>query len=118
MSYDLDFWKYKPGISLDHPFVYERLTEGEHVEGLEELPIEMMLSRLEELFSDGWAQSDVLHYESDDRGVFQIFTTAQFFRVDCYGMSGEDMNRFIDLGKEFGCPLYDPQVETRYDGNG
>jgi hypothetical protein len=118
MSYDLDFWKYKQGISLEHQSVYESLSNGEHMEGLEELPIERMLARLKEFFSDGWRQEDALSWESDNRGAFQIFTTTQFFRVDCYGMEGEDMNRFIDLGAEFGCPLYDPQVGTRFDENG
>ena len=118
MSYDLDFWKYRNGVSLEHHSVYERLSDGEYVEGVEDLPIEAMLLRLKEIFSDGWSQLDELAWESDGRGAFQIFTTSQFFRVDCYGMEGEDMNRFIDLGAEFGCSLYDPQVETRFDGNG
>lgn len=116
MSYDLDFWKCKPGVALEHHATYESLSQGNYVEGLEVLPIEEMLLRLNVLFSEEWEQLDALHWESQSRGAFQIFTTPQFFRVDCYGMSGDDMNRFIDLGTEFGCPLYDPQVETRFDG--
>lgn len=30
-------------------------------------------------------------------GAFQIMTTPQFVRIDCYRMDGEDMNRFIDV---------------------
>jgi hypothetical protein len=30
-------------------------------------------------------------------------------------MDGDDLNRFIDIGAEFGCPLYDPQAGKRYD---
>lgn len=37
--------------------------------------------------------------------------------IDCYGMDGEDMNKFIDILFEYGCPLYDPQVGERYDDN-
>ena len=46
MSYDLNFWKYKPSVSLDHEATYESLCEGREVEGLETLPIEKKLARL------------------------------------------------------------------------
>ena len=39
MSYDIDFWKYKDGVRMNHQKVYERLCKGEQVEGLETLPI-------------------------------------------------------------------------------
>ena len=116
MSYDLNFWKYKSGIYLDPQTTYSSLCEGEHVNGLEELPIEKILNRIKVIFSDGWEQLDELNWEAVNRGAFQISTTSQMLRVDCYGMSGNDMNRFIDLGTEFECPLYDPQVRTRFDG--
>lgn len=116
MSYDLNFWKYKSDVYLDPLTTYTSLCEGNSVDGLEELPIEDMLNRLTVHFSDGWEQIDGLNWQAANRGAFQISTTSQMLRVDCYGMSGDDMNRFIDLGTEFGCPLYDPQVGTRFDG--
>ncbi|MDR2323935.1 MAG: hypothetical protein LBE51_00835 [Acidovorax sp.] len=116
MSYDLNFWKYKSGIYLDPQTTYKNLCVGKSIDGLEELPIEEMLNRLKILFSDGWVQLDEQNWEASNRGAFQISTTSQMLRVDCYGMSGDDMNRFIDLGTEFGCPLYDPQVGARFDG--
>ncbi|MFG0329946.1 MAG: hypothetical protein ACF8PN_08615 [Phycisphaerales bacterium] len=114
MSYDLNFWKYRPGVSLDHQATYEKLSDGQTVDGLEDLPIADMLARLNEVFAD-WDRVDDETWESD-RGTFQVFTTPQFFRVDCYGMDGEDMIRIVEVASEFGCPLYDPQVTTRYDG--
>ena len=116
MSYDLNFWKYKPGVTLDHQATYESLSEGETVEGLEELPIDEMLARLQVLVPDAWEKVDDQSWESSDRGIFQVSTTPQSLRVDCYGMKGEDMNVFIDLGSDFDCPLYDPQVGARFDG--
>ncbi|WP_321475349.1 hypothetical protein [uncultured Paludibaculum sp.] len=116
MSYDLDFWKYKDGICLDHQDVYERLSNGEEVDGLETLPIPEMLGAVEREFSTDWMHDDEETWESDDRGCFQTFTTAQFFRVDCYGMEDGDMNRLINVALSFGCPLYDPQAGKRYDG--
>ena len=116
MSYDLDFWKYKPGVMLDHQQVYERLSDGQQVEGLCDLPIVDILQRVKIVFTDaGWEQLDELNWEGDD-GAFQIFTTPQFIRFDCYSMDGDDMNRIIDIADEFDCPLYDPQAGQRYDG--
>ena len=115
MSYDLDFWKYKPGVALDHQSVYEQLRDGQEVDGLELLPIQDMIARVKTAFA-AWQQLDDRTFDGGEKGTFQIFTTPQFFRIDCYDMGGEHMNVFIDIGHEFGCPLYDPQVEKRYDG--
>lgn len=115
MSYDLDFWRYKEGVKLDHQKVYEQLSDGNHVKGLEDLPIDAVVRRVSELFAD-WEKLDGLTFDGGERGSFQLFTTPQFFRVDCYGMEGEEMNKFVDMGNEFGCALYDPQVGERFDG--
>jgi hypothetical protein len=114
MSYDLDFWRYKSGVALDHQSVYEQLSQGQRVEGLDDLPIETMIRRVNEMFAD-WEKLDEATFEGGERGSFQLFTTAQFFRVDTYGMDGDDLNKLIEIGNEFGCPLYDPQVGQRYD---
>jgi hypothetical protein len=115
VSYDLNFWKQEPGVKLDARTVCERLSAGEHVEGLEDLPIEGMLEKVRQAFAVGWSQLDPVTWEAP-RKSFQVFTTPQFFRVDCGGMTGEEMNIFIDIGIEFGCPLYDPQTGQRYEG--
>jgi hypothetical protein len=115
MSYDLNFWKYKERIYLDNQDVYERLSNGDTVDGLEKLPIAKILQRVNSEFADGWEKLDELNWESK-KGAFQIFATDHFFRIDCYDMESEDMNKFIDIANEFDCPLYDPQVGKRYDG--
>lgn len=114
MGYDINFWKQKPGCKLSPQDVYERLSNGDEVEGLETLPIESVLARLKEAFSS-WEQLDAQTWEGPS-GSFQVYTTPQFFRIDCYGLSDEEMNVFIDIGSEFGCPLYDPQTGKRFDG--
>ena len=113
MSYDLDFWKYKPGVKLDHKETYEKLSDGQFIEGLEELPIDRILERVREIFAD-WEYLGSGTWEGA-QGSFQVYTTSQFLRVDCYGMPGEEMNKIIDIAGEFGCPLYDPQVGERFD---
>ena len=116
MSYDLDFWRYKhdAGGNANHQDIYERLSDGQRIDVLEELPIDEIMKRVNEVFSTGgWKKLDDLNWASEN-GAFQLYTTSQLFRVDCYGMDGNDVNKFIDIASEFDCPLYDPQVGERY----
>jgi hypothetical protein len=114
MSYDLNFWKQQPGSTLAPQGVYERLSEGERVEGLEDLPIERIMTRIAETFTVEWERLGPNDWESS-QGSFQVSTTPQSFRVDCYGLPGEVMDLFIEIGQEFGCPLYDPQTGVRFE---
>lgn len=115
MSYDLNFWKYQPGVYLDHQTVYEACSAGRQVPGLAPLPIESILAQVTKTFSD-WTRLGDVDYEKAGAGAFQIFTTPQFVRFDCYGMDGDHMNKLIDVMITYDCPLYDPQVSTRFDG--
>ena len=115
MSVDLNFWKYKQGISLNHQDVYQAACcNGEIIKGLRELPIADIIARIKEVFSH-WNYQQENTFESDGTGAFEIFTTSQIIRFDCYGMDANDMNRLIDIMLKFGCPLYDPQINTRFD---
>lgn len=115
MSVDLDFWKYREGQYLDNRRVYETACcEGEPVEGLEDLPIEEILQKVADVFSD-WTRLDPFNYEGK-QGAFSVFTTPQAVRFDCCGMSEGERNALIDIMLSFGCPLYDPQIGVRFDG--
>ncbi len=115
MSMDLNFWKYKEGAAHDDSRVYElACCDGGHMDVLEPLPIDEIIGKTAAVFS-GWDSPDNCHYEKENRGAFEIFTTPQIVRFDCSGMLGEDMNALIDILAEFGCPLYDPQVPARFD---
>ena len=114
MSYDLNFWKYKKGASRDHAAVYEAACDGETVEELESLPIRDIREKIAVTFS-GWEMIDANHFDGDERGAFEIFTTPQFVRFTCYGMREADMNLLMDVLLGFGCPLYDPQISERFD---
>lgn len=111
--YELVFWKDGPGAPADDHEIYERLSHGQDVEGLEDLPVERMMGTVAGFF-DGWRSVAEQAWEGPDGGVFQLFGTRQLFRADCYRMRGEDMNRIIDAALAFGCALYDPQVRRRF----
>lgn len=115
MSVDLNFWKYKKEAARDNDKIYESACcNGKIVEELENLPTEEILEKIAAAFSD-WTALDHTHYEKDGRGAFEIFTTSQIVRFDCYGMQETDMNSLMDILIDFGCPLYDPQISTRFD---
>ena len=115
MSMDLNFWKYKEGAVHDDDKIYElACCDGKRVEGLENLPINEITKKIASVFSD-WIALDNNHYENEERGAFEIFTTSQIVRFDCYDMQEADMNALMDILIDFGCPLYDPQIPTRFD---
>ena len=114
MSMDLNFWKYKESIYLDNRDVYEKLSAGDSVDGLEILPISQIIKDIEMAFKD-WEKLSFCDFENKNSS-FQIFTTEQFVRFDCYSVSQDDINKIIDILFEYDCPLYDSQISERFDG--
>jgi hypothetical protein len=114
VSYDLSFWKQKPRVRLDPQAVYERLLEGERIEGLVDLPVDRILARIAETFVDGWERLDEYNWEAAE-GSFQVHVSPQHFLISSYSLPGEVLNLFIDIGLEFGCRLYDPQTDVRFE---
>ena len=113
--YELFFWQYQEGIYLNHHLVYEALLEQQEVEGLENLPVAVILNRLNTVFSN-WEKVDENSWKNPKgKGAFQVKTTPQSIQIDCYGTEGKTMNLLADTLEEFKCPLYDPQVPVRYD---
>ena len=110
-SLDLAFWKPSPGFRDDPPTVFERLREGERVEGLEELPVRDMVEAVADAFGD-WDRIDELDWESASGAAFQLFTTPQFLNADCYSMTEEDRKRIVDAVAAFGCSLHEPKSDT------
>lgn len=113
--YELLFWRYLDEIYLNHHEVYEALVEKEGVIGLEKLPVEVIINRINSVFSK-WERIDENSWKNNaGKGAFQVITTPQSIKIDCYGTEGKSMNQLVDLMLEFKCPLYDPQVPERYD---
>ena len=113
--YELLFWKYLDEVYLNHHEVYEALCEKESVNGLEELPVQVIVNRLNNAFSS-WEKVDDNSFKNKAGvGAFHIITTPQSIKIDCYGTDGKTMNKLCDIMEEFKCPLYDPQILARYD---
>ena len=117
MSYDLNFWKYKKGIYLDNHEVYEKCSDQQTIEGLENLPIELILKDIKNEFITWKIENSNIDFKNPKgKGAFQIFNTKQFIRFDCYKMELLDLNRIIRTVIKYDCPLYDSQVSERFDG--
>ena len=113
--YELVFWKYIEGIYLNHQEVYEALMEEEVVEGLEVLPVEVIINRIASVFSK-WEKVDENSWKNPQgKGAFQVKTTPQSVQIDCYGTEGKSMDILVGVLEEYKCPLYDPQIPERYD---
>jgi len=113
--YELLFWNYLDEVYLNHQEVYESLIEKESVEGLEALPISVILNRIAKVFAQ-WERVDEFSFKNNNgAGAFHIITTPQSVQINCYGTKGNDMEKLCQVMEEFKCPLYDPQVPVRYD---
>jgi hypothetical protein len=113
--YELLFWQYQDGIYLNHHLVYEAIVEQETVEGLETLPVQVILNRINSVFAN-WEKVDENSWKNNKgKGAFQIKTTSQSIQIDCYGTEGKTMDLLVGTLAEFKCPLYDPQIPVRYD---
>ncbi len=123
---ELIFWKYKTGVKLDDEIVYEnyRLGRKTLIE-LEALPLEKILEKITEVFSDwqkkdrpgenNWRFDNVKQTEYWKNIHFCIFEYGreteiqrehQILRFSCHNMSEKDINTIIECMENFQCSLH------------
>jgi hypothetical protein len=113
--YELLFWNYKEGIYLNHHEVYEAIINNEIIDGLEEIPQQVILNRIASVFKD-WDKIDENSWKNPSgKGAFQVKSTNKWVTIDCYGTEGKTMDVLANTIEEFKLPLYDPQIPVRYD---
>ena len=116
MSYDINFWKQERSLKLSTEDIYGKLCEGEAVEGLAKLPVEQILLRLKQTFPEFDSNEQFSTVETSE-GSIEFSWSEQHFRFDIRGLCGE-CQKLVDVMTEFGCPMYDPQENKRYDAQG
>ncbi len=113
--YELLFWNYKEGIYLNHHEVYESILDNKIIDGLEEIPRQVILNRIATIFKN-WDKIDLNSWKNPlGKGAFQILSTDNYIKIDCYGTEGKTMDLLANTLEEFKLPLYDPQIPVRYD---
>jgi hypothetical protein len=120
MSYELVFWRQLPGEPRAPRTIYEALRDGRTADAVVELPVEEFLEAILKSFPGATreleGEKEWLNWVSaDERSSFQVTWSAQHVRVDCESLDDEGMNRIIEIGVHFECPLYDPQVLERFE---
>jgi hypothetical protein len=123
IGYDLAFWKQAGDEDLEPSTVYRSLIDHRTVEGLATLPIESILTELlvvlpgsvRESNGAGWEWIDWV--SEDDQSSIQIWWSDLHVYADCRNAEYEVVNRIIDVLADFGCPLYDPQVDKRFESS-
>lgn len=115
MSYDINFWKQQRSLSLGAEEIYGRLCSGEEVEGLTLLPVDTILARLKERFPAFDPTQEFPDVQLEEGNIEFIWSNFHF-RFDFRGdVPAADRNAIVEIMRSFGCPMYDPQVNKRYD---
>ena len=83
-------------------------------DGIAELPKEEVAASVSaNLKAAGWTQDDV--FFDKGQATIEVYPHAHFVSFSLRGQwKGDDANFLIDIMKDFGCPLYDPQVSERF----
>ena len=118
MSYELYFWKQNSTCSKEPKAIMDALNEEHLVAGLELLDkrriYQSIIDAIPGIKLHETGEEDQLIYEnSDDLSTFLIFGNDFYFGVEAHGVSGEMLNKIIDIAADFKCPLYDPQEDKR-----
>ena len=124
MSYDLYFWRETVSNNGSPESICDCLGRGEELPGIAYLNV----TNIKERFSNSFPEINDLGSQLDWEGAGSYFlaswsTTSRpnettMVTVSC-GFplldSPETMNLIISVMQEFGCALYDPQTEMRYE---
>ena len=119
MAYELAFWRQLNRNHGDSQATYERLLNGERMDGIADLDVVGMLDALQAVFPSSTREqngpSEWMTWESPNGAdSFQVEWTSQFVGVTCRHVHSHDMNRIIDWAAGFDCPLYDPQTGEQF----
>lgn len=115
MSYDLLFWRQRSEDTRLAKEIAHALSGGEQIFGLDHLPIERIMSRVNDRFPlrvDG----GLAYWDGGAAGMFELYHSVQYIHFCCRQLAADHCNALVDIMSDFGCPLYDPQVNQRFDG--
>ncbi len=114
MSRQLVFWKNTDGFHMDSREIYLKLCNDENISGLEKLDTDKILRRISDVFSD-WYRPDEYNFESGKASfTVEVYENAVIFECS-ENMDYGSLNNIIDIMLESDCPLYDPQINVRFD---
>jgi hypothetical protein len=114
MSYDLLFWRQSGDGELSPEMIASALYDGDAVAGLHALPTEQVIARVNGRFRLT-TEGGLTFWDGGDAGMFELYHSPQHIHFCCRNLLAEQCNELIDIMAEFRCPLYDPQVNRRFE---
>ena len=115
MSNDLLFWRQRDRNGGRSEEIAAALSDGRPVAGLDALPVDEIVARVNAHFPL-ITEGGLTYWEGGADGMFELYRTAQHIHFCCRQLIGDHCNTLIDIMAEFKCPLYDPQVNQRFEG--
>jgi len=115
------FWRRDRGTAANAYAVYTALMEGHFVDGLLDLPVEQIVAEVLARFpgaarvGDGPLSEGAEWVSGDRRSSFRVEWSPKHVLVEVRNVSNDVGNLLVDIVTGFGCPLYDPQVNERFD---
>lgn len=120
MSQQFVFWRTTK--RLDPRKVYARLTDGKRVRGLDKLDLNEIETALIAAFPSWQIEArrapnseQTMLDQGEDGGGLDIGYTSQSVTVTCYRTGEPEWNVIIDAMAALRLPLYDPQINERFD---
>lgn len=120
MSQQFVFWR--TSEQLDAHAVYEDLMEGKPVAGLDLLDLDAAEQALIGAFPDWTVEArradggeQTVLFSPGQRASIDAGYSAESVTVSCSWMSGEQYNLVIQAMATLHLPLYDPQIDERFD---
>ena len=121
VAYDLVFWKQERSFQAEPHAIRDALASNEPVDGLLEIPVDEWMAAVVAAFPGATREPNgpnselVCWISGDGKSSFQIEWSPIHVWITLRGVSTQDGNRLVDLAAGFGCPLYDPQTDERFD---
>lgn len=122
-SYDLYFWKQNAKCELPPKDVLDGLLEEHPIAGVELLPTEEVITRIQKEFPDVVAHRlkapdcpIQLFGDEQTGGCFVVMPCRRYLCIESHQATPDALQRLFAIAQEFGCRLYDPHTDIRYDG--
>lgn len=114
MLHLLYLWREERDTALSPAEIRRRLDADEEVEGLADLPIKEMIDRLKSDFSGCKETAGQVVWTSGEER-FRATWTWQYMRLESEHLRDEYRDRFFELARSVGCPVFDPQMNLKME---
>jgi hypothetical protein len=108
----LYLWREQQELDVAAHAIAKQLDAEQDVEGLADLPIKEMLDYLKREFQGIQEIAGRIRWISGDER-FHATWSWQYMRIETENLNDEHRDKFFELAKSFGCPVYDPQLNLK-----